>query len=84
MRSPLQVHPSDLPPAGFDVSSVESAFASSLLAITCADCIARGPTLPSGATFEIVAYSSSREGIDRWMGMVAHCFMQGGIVILLR
>ena len=54
-----------LAPVGFDVASVESAFASTLLAISCADCIALGPPLPTGSTFEIVAYTSSRESIDR-------------------
>ena len=50
------------PPPGFDIAAVESAFASTLLALSCTDGFNR--PLPPGTTFEVLAYSTSRQGID--------------------
>lgn len=50
------------PPPGFDIAAVESAFASTLLALSCTDGFSK--PLPPGTTFEVLAYCTSRKGVD--------------------
>ena len=74
-RSQLPMHPAPharmqvadpqsggAPPPGFDIAAVESAFATTLLALSCTDGFNR--PLPPGTTFEVLAYSTSRQGVD--------------------
>ena len=49
-------------PESFDVASVQSAFASLLLVLSCTD--GGSKQLPPGTTFEIIVYSATREGVD--------------------
>ncbi|GAX78984.1 hypothetical protein CEUSTIGMA_g6424.t1 [Chlamydomonas eustigma] len=48
--------------SSLDISALESGFTSALLVLSCADRLHR--PLPTGSTFEVVAYSISRSGVD--------------------
>lgn len=52
-------------PRLLDLPALESALGSVLLKLQFLDSLTSRPPLPQGATFEIVAYSLGREGVDR-------------------